>query len=261
MSKKIISILFVLLLFIATFLPSFALSEEPRLIDEADILTNGEESSLLSKLDKISEKHEFDVVILIVEDIGIYSPQEYAETIYEAAAYGYGENYDGIMLLLSMAERDWFMLPNGFGEEAFTYPCIEYISEKFLPALGEDEYAEGFEIYAELCDEFIAQAKEGEPYGENNLPKEPFNFLFSIIIALVIGFVIAFVVTAVMKAKLKSVRSRAAAEDYLKRGSMKLTSSGDYFLYRQLIRTAKPKSNSTGGATFRGSGRGGGGKF
>jgi uncharacterized protein len=65
-----------------------------------------------------------------------------------------------------------------------------------------------------------------------------------------------------MKAQLKSVRQQNAG-DYVKKGSMQLTDSGDYFMYRRVVRTALPKNNSSSTHSSS-SGRshgGGGGKF
>ena len=263
MKKSIFTLMLALFMLIFTFVPSFAVSEDPRLVDAADVLTDSEEQTLITKLDTISEKQEFDVIIHVIPDVGAFSMEKYAEEMYDVSGYGYGDDYNGIILVLSMEERDWYMLPNGaFAEEAFTDPCIEYISEQFLPELGEDDYVNGFEIYADLCEDFVVQAKTGEPYGEGNLPKEPYNFLLNIAVAIVLGFVVAFIVTSVMKGKLKSVHSKAQANDYLKKDSLKVTESRDYFLYRQVVRTAKPKSSSSGSSsTYKGSGKGGGGKF
>ncbi|MBR5515052.1 MAG: TPM domain-containing protein [Clostridia bacterium] len=263
MNKKISAFALALFFVLLTFIPSYAQTEDPRLVDGADILTEAQENSLEAMLVSLSEKHEFDFVIHTVDDIADYTMQEYAQEMYDISGYGYGEDFAGLMLVLSMKERDWFMLPNGeLGEIAFSYPCIEYISEKFLPYFGEDNYNEGFEKYLETCEDFVAQAKAGEPYGKGNLPKAPFKFVRNLIVSVVIGVIIAFIVTGVMKGKLKSVRSQAGADSYIKNDSLKITNSRDYFLYRQVICTAKPKNNSSASSsTYQGTGKGGGGKF
>ena len=267
MKKRIITALFALLLCISVTLPAFAEEELPRLVDEADLLTDSEESTLLEKLDEISERQKADVVIITVDAIEYGTPQEYADDLYDYLGYGYGENRDGVLLLISMEERDWWMTTTGFGITAITDAGIEYISEKFLPDLSDGNYAEVFTTYAELCDDFFTQAKTGEPYDKGHMPKEPFGIVQNLIIALVIGLVVALIATGIMKGKLKSVRFQSAANSYIKENSMNVTESRDLFLYSQVTRRAKPKeSESSGGSSTHTSSSGtthggGGGKF
>ena len=81
-----------------------------------------------------------------------------------------------------------------------------------------------------------------------------------------IGFVIAFIATAIMRSKLKSVRSKSGATDYIKQGSFRVTRANDFFLYRTVSRRARPKDTGSGGSSTHrsSSGRshgGGGGRF
>ena len=115
-----------------------------------------------------------------------------------------------------------------------------------------------------LCDDFISQAKTGEPYDNSNLPREPLSLIW-IPVSIAIGGVLALIVVGVMKGQLKSVRSQAAANSYLKPGSLNVTESRDLFLYSQASRTEKPKDNDSGSSTHTSSSGtthgGGGGKF
>lgn len=92
--------------------------------------------------------------------------------------------------------------------------------------------------FAELCDDFITQARTGEPYTKANLPREALSFVW-IPLSLIIGFLIALIVVGNMKGKLKTVRAQNKADGYVKKDSMNLTDSRDLFLYRTLTRTKK----------------------
>ena len=87
--------------------------------------------------------------------------------------------------------------------------------------------------------------------------------VMNIIIALIIGFVVALIATGIMRGKLKSVRAKYEAADYVRSGSMKVTESRENYLYRHVSRIPRPKDS--GSSTHRSSsGRshgGGGGKF
>lgn len=265
--NKIIALLFALILCVTTTAPAFAASDLPRLVDNAGLLTDGEGSALLQKLDDISERQQADIVVVTADTIDGKTPMEYADDFYDYNGYGYGEECDGVLLLVSMEDRDWWISTTGYGIKALTDAGIDYISEKFLSDLSNGEYAAAFTTYAELCDDFFTQAKTGEPYDVGRMPKEPFEFGINLLIALIIGFVVALLATNIMKGKLKTVRFQSAAGNYVKEGSMNVTESRDMFLYTNVSRTPRPKESSSGGGSSThtsssgSSHGGGGGKF
>lgn len=238
-----------------------------RVVDMADLLSESEEKELLSQLNEISERQKLDTVVVTVNTLDGKTPMEYADDFYDYNGYGFGTENDGILLLVSMEDRDWWISTAGYGITVFTDAGIDYIAESFLPKLSEGDYAAAFMTYAQLCDEFITQAKNGPSYDNGNLPKGSFDLGLNLIIAIVVGLVVAFIITSIMKGQLKSVRFKAAATDYLKRDSMRITQSKDLFLYKNVSRRERPKeSSSSGGSSTHtsSSGRshgGGGGKF
>ncbi len=247
------------------------LDTRERVVDMAELLSDSDKTALLSKLDEISERQKLDIVVLTVNTLDGKTPRDYADDFYDYNGYGFGENKDGILLLVSMEDRDWWISTTGYGITALTDAGIEYISKKFLSDLSDGDYAQAFTTYAELCDQFITQAKTGEPYDIGNMPKEPFNVAWNILVAFVIGLVVAFVVTNIMKKQLKTVQLKSEANNYVKSNSMIVTENRDLFLYNQVSRRARPKetdnrSGSSGGSSTHTSSSGsshggGGGKF
>ena len=265
--KRILTVLFALLLCMVVVIPTFAASDLPRLVDNADLLTDSEESTLLSKLNEISERQQADVVVVTADTLDGKTPMDYADDFYDYNGYGFGADKDGVLLLVSLEDRDWWMSTTGYGITAITDAGIEYISEKFLSDLSDGDYADAFTTYAELCDDFFTQARSGQPYDTGHMPKQPFNIARNLLIALIVGFVIALIATGVMKGKLKTVRFQSAASNYVKANSMNVTESRDMFLYTHVDRRAKPidtDSSSGSGTHTSSSGSthgGGGGKF
>ena len=266
--KRILTVLFALLLCMVVVIPTFAASDLPRLVDNADLLSAGEESALLAKLNDISERQRADIVVVTVDTLDGKTPMDYADDFYDDKGYGYGADKDGVLLLVSMEDRDWWMSTTGYGITAITDAGIEYISDAFLSDLSDGDYADAFTTYAELCDEFFTQAKSGQPYDIGHMPKQPFNIALNLFIALIVGFVIALIATGVMKGKLKTVRFQSAANNYVKANSMNVTESRDLYLYTHIDRRVRPKetSGSSGGSSTHTSSSGsthggGGGKF
>lgn len=223
-----------------------------RLVDEADLLPSDREAELLDRLDRVSRELQADVVIVTLDSCGGYSADEVINAFYDEYGYGVGPGRDGVMLLLTMAERDYRILSNGFAADAITQEEIYDIGDHIVGELSDGEYMEAFMEFISLCKYEI----EGERNGF------PFDFGLNLGVSLLIGFAAAFIATGIMRSQLKSVRSRSGAREYTRPGSMKLTRSGDLFLYRTLDRRRKPQQSSSGSRSGGGGGRNvGGGKF
>ncbi|MFA5575665.1 MAG: TPM domain-containing protein [Tissierellaceae bacterium] len=246
-----------LLLIITILLPGLGFAREipeerllPRLVDDAGLLTRDQEMSLVEKLDEISERQKLDIVVATVDSLGQSTPTEYADDFFDYNGYGFGDNADGILLLLSMEERDWAVSTTGYGITVFTDAGQEYLMGKVLEELREGNYYKGFDLYADLCDDFINQAKDKKPYDNGNMPKEPLSPKW-IPISIFLGAIVSFIITGSMKRKLKSVSMQRAASSYLKDDSLKLGASRDLFLYTVVSKRERPKesSSSTGSST------------
>lgn len=262
--SMIITMILVSFLAVTVFTDTYANTGESRLADNASLLTDSEASSLLEKLDAISTRQDFDVVIVTTDTLDGKSPMAYADDYYDEHGYGMGSNNDGVLLLVSMEDRDWWMSTTGFGIDAITDAGVEYISDAFMDDLSDGNYADAFQTYANLCEDFVIQAKTGKPYDVGHMPKGELPLGRNILISLVAGLVIALIVTMTMRGKMKTVRFKAAASDYMKEGSMNLTESRDLFLYTHLERVARPKDEGGSSTHTSSSGTshgGGGGKF
>lgn len=269
--KKIISSFFLsMIVFISCALPVLAdtdgfWSEYARFDDSAFLTTVDEENAISDKLDEISERQHFDIVIVTVDDIAGYdSVMDFADDYYDYLDFGYGDDRDGIILLISMEERDYWISASGFGMTAFTADGLEYIKKQIAPSLSDGDYGVAFNKFADLCDDFITKARTDKPYDSSNLPHAPLSSAW-IFISIGTGLIIALIIVNGMKSKLRTVRAQDAANNYVRDGSMNVTSSRDLFLYRKIDRSAKSSSSgssdnkhtSSSGASHTGSG----GKF
>ena len=85
---------------------SFALSvlavNETKIVDMADLLDEEEENALQRQFVKIAEEYECDVVVVTTDSCGGKSPQDYTDDYYYENGYGYGQDIDGIMLMVAM---------------------------------------------------------------------------------------------------------------------------------------------------------------
>ena len=224
-----------------------------RLVDDADLLTSQEETALLAKLDEISERQKCDVAIISVDALEGKTAEGYAEDFFDYNGYGYGEDDDGILFLISMENRDWAISTYGFGIRSFTDAGQEYIMRFVKPSLSSGSYNEAFTDFASYCNDFLTQARTGNPYDTGNLPPRKMTRpLTNILISLGIGAIIALFVVQIMKKSMKGVGAQTTADKYVNPEGLNLTAKTDTFLFEKVTRTAKPTSSSGSGSGSKG---------
>lgn len=242
MNKRIFTLLLVLLICFALAVPAFAEAGNFHMVDTAGLLTSIQEAALEAKLAEISARQGTEVCIVTVNSLEGTIIADYSEYFYDS----YMDDVPAVVLFIAMDEREWDIAAYGGAEVSFNAAGREYIGGQILDSLSDEDFNDAFTDFAALCDDFLAQAASGEPYGSGNLPKEPMAW-YSILIALGIGLVVALIVTGVMRSALKSVAMQHAAE-YVRPGSLQLTRSQDIFLYRTVSRRERPKSNTSSGS-------------
>ena len=196
-----------------------------RVNDSAEVLTEDEDGELETSLEELSVRQSFDVIIATIDSLeseGCTSMEEYADDLYDYCQFGYGENRDGVLLLISTGDRKWHISTCGYGITAFTDAGIQYLGEQMTPDMADGDYAAAFRTFIQWTDAYVTAAREGHPYDVDNMPKEPFSIVY-LGVALVIGLITALIVTGVMKSRLKSVAPQRDATSYVRQGSMKLT--------------------------------------
>lgn len=189
-------------------------------IDEANLLTEEQETALNSRFEKIKKEYDVELVVLTVESIGDMEIADFADDYYDYN--GYGE--DGALLLVSV-EDGRYVSTTGSCIDAID---VDELGSEISDLLDDEDYVEAFNSFADYYEAGKA-----------------FKFGKSLIISIVIGLIIAFIVTSSMKGKLNSVRMQSAAANYVKVGSFDLSDSRDIFLYRHVTRRERPKSNNS----------------
>lgn len=255
--KKLVSILFVLVMSMALSCTAFGAEEKERLYDYADLLTDAQEEALVNKLNAVSNEFKVDIIIATVDTVGAFSADVYVEMFYDDNGLGFGANRDGVLLLVAMNEREYRILSNGpIGAAAISMKDIEDIGDEITPDLSAGDYAGAFHTFAEACEYQI----NGEINGF------PFRLGRTLLISLGVGFLLALIVTGIMSSQLKSVKRQLTAKEYIKKDSMQITSAKELYLYcvvhREEIQHETSKSSgfsSSSGSS--GSRNVGGGKF
>lgn len=273
--KKKFRILFLLLL-----LPCLILSvgaENPLVVDNANLLSPGEIDQLETMAQVIRDTYGIDPVILTVNSLEGLSAQDYADSFYDSNGYG----DDGVLFLLAMEEREWYISTCGSCIYALTDYGIQQLGENTVWFLSDGDYCRGFESFLSELPVYMTAYESGKPldgYADNSggyAPGTREETVYyedsrspNLLLSLLIGVSSAAVAVGIMRASLKTNRPRHSAADYMNRNSYHLHTHQDMFLYSSVTKTRRQQNSSSGGggsSVHRSSGGrshgGGGGRF
>lgn len=263
MKKFTYLLLFLLLLSIGT--PVYARNSD-KIVDQANLLTDEEEEKLEAQFAAIAETYQCDISVVTTNTLNGKSPMNYTDDYYYEHGYGYGEEISGIMLMVSMEDRDWWMATRGDAIRIFTDYGLEKLEDVFLDFLSDGEYYRAFQSFGAGAEDFMQEAKEGKPYDVDHTYKKPMSMGVRLLISLGVAVVLTAAILAVLFAQLASVKVKNEARDYVRSGSFRVTQARDLFLYRTVTRRKIEQETSGGGSSTHsapggGSAGGRGGKF
>ena len=250
MKKKLFSTILVVMLALSMAL-SVSAAPKTFVLDDAGLLTQQEAAELSGTLSRLSDTYDAQIVVVTIPSAEGNDPDSIVEYFYDNMGIGYGENYDGVLLLVCMDPREYRILSNGYCAAAINTGAIDDIGNAIVSDLSGGDYAEAFGGFADKC----------EYYLDGYLNGFPFDFGISIGIALLIGVLVGQIVGKVLKGQLKTVHRVNQAKNYVKTGSMNLQTQNDVFLYRDIRRTPKPRDNNTRSSSGGSSRSVGGGSF
>lgn len=218
----------------------------PRLVDDADVLSDSDEERLLGKLDDISEYYGVDVVVLTVYSLEGKDPERFAEDYLAYNGFGQGDTHDCFVFMLSMEYRDWAISVAGAGDDIMNSYGREYVFERMRNDLSHDRFYYALDEYADVSEMFIQEWEKGTPYSSSHPVREPLPFYW-IFIALGGGALVGFIYSHSIKSQLTSVKMQRGADAYIRPNSFRVTGSRDTYLYSKETRHRIESSGGGGG--------------
>ena len=256
MKKRFVTLLLALLAALTLAVPAWAEQQpgDPFIYDTAGLLSDEDCAYLEQMAEAISWQYQCGVYIVTVDDYEVYGSDRYsaALNIYRGNDFGIGDGRDGIMLMLSMWDRDYevFIQDGGLADSAFGSYAVDLLEEAFLPYLGSDDWYGGFHAYLTTCSDDLALADMGQPV------KKPLTKV--ILPALLVGCGVALMACLLLKVKMRSVRKGAEADVYVTAEGLDLTERYDRYTHTTETRVRK---NTRDDHDSGGGGHGSGGKF
>ena len=248
----------------------------------SDTLTAEQQTNLAQKLDGISERTGYDVLVYLTDSIDGKTEEAFVEEYYDWISLELDIDRGAVILLVALQERIVYIDCADDAKVAVSYYDVEDMLDAVTDDLSNGEYYSACITFAEMCDSRITAYINGTSsdsatnynppydndynddynydYGEGNKS----DILYLALFAVIAGVIVGFISVSVMKSKLRSVRPQNEATSYVVPGSMQVTVSYDSFLYRNVTRRERPRNNNNGrsgggGFSSRGGGFGGGG--
>lgn len=227
-------------------------------LDYANILSDAQEQSLAETARSLSETYGCSVHIGTIDDMrdyGFHNIEDCAEYFFDANGLGVGEERTGILLLLSMAERDYDIDAHGsFAHYAFTDYGKTTISDEFLDNFRENDWYGGFADYLARCGTMLRLAQDGEPVDITDAQRVRARITpGGVIVSLLLSLLGAWGACSALKRRHNSVRTAADADSYVAQGAVHFRVREDRFTHATETRRRIERSRSTSG----GGGRGG----
>ena len=140
----------------------------PYVYDAAQLLSDEQKADLEQRAENFTELYGCGIYIVTVDDFTRYSDsysiESFAEQVYRSYTLGVGEDDTGIMLILSMAERDYDLCAYGAdAHTAFTDYGKDVLANRFLDDFRNDDWYAGFVDYQNGCASLLRQAAAGTP--------------------------------------------------------------------------------------------------
>ena len=214
----------------------------PYVIDDARLLTIEQRQELNAYAQKITETYGMGIYVMAVEDFHDYGEESQIYDVlwnyYHDNSLGCGADRQGMILMLSIAERDFATFFYGEDTEyAFNGFGQAQLENYFLDDFGSDDWYDGFMDFLTASEDFMAKAAAGEPVRDN-----PWS-LASVFV--LIALFSSFVVTRLLWMKMANVATQKGAARYQTAEGLVLTKQVDQFL-TQTVRRRKIESSDSG---------------
>lgn len=257
MKKTLFLLITAVMILLTSALPVFASTSQ--VVDGAGRLTDAEKSAISDKAASLSGKYKIDVVVVTTSELELSGLSDYE---FNRKIMNYADDYydyngfgkDGMLLLVAFDGDDI-----GFWIST-TGKCYDYFTTDDIDDIRGD-YSYDFRYRGLSHGKAIENALDGcGRVIKDYRSVSPVIF----IAAVLVGIIATAVITGKMKRQLKSVRSKAAASDYVAKDSLNITQASEKYLYKNVTRVRIDNDSRSGGShgghiSSSGSSHGGGG--
>ena len=154
-----------LCLFLVNVMPVSASGEAspPKVMDEAELLSEAEEAALTEQIYGIGEKYQIDVILVMKMQIQEADLNAEAKNLYNQNGYGIGDDKNAIMLIIELNSGNCRVVQFG-NENTFLAggDLTQLLKNMATNYLSPGQYSEGFQIYLEGLSELYGKKQPAD---------------------------------------------------------------------------------------------------
>lgn len=238
MKSKYLTRIIIFLIAISWLTPVQAKDDNaPNVIDDANLLSEGEMEYLEKLIDALGTEYDIDTVILTIDDNLGKSLEEYAEMFYTENQYGYGENKDGMLFIISTETYDWRITTWGYCSDIIDDEHYAQLETNIIPLLEETDYNKALVSYLmELNGVFKDHTRPPAIVPEIALTESD-NSNAGVYIAAIVASISAFIIVSFQKRRFqKKYHLHTYETDTIIHGSFQLIKQEDTKKSREIMR-------------------------
>jgi len=255
--RLLVLLLAALMIFTAA---AFAQPQLDSITDSIGILSDSEELTLENKAQAVGSEYSFGIYAIIVQDWRSYvsasNIKSAAGKIYDDYELGYGERKDGLLLLLSMNDREYAIITgSSFSERIFNDSSLTRVEDRFLDDFKVNDWAGGLKDYISGAEKELASRYASAVETQGKIDTGAILYAggrspaVNLLIVLGIPMLIAAIVCGIFAAGMKNARIATDAGNYLDRHSLHFTIRSDRFTHttRNVTKIERNNTRSGGG--------------
>lgn len=249
MNRKIV-LLVLCILFCVSFTVSVAAQDGMLVSDHAELFTDEERSALETTAQTLADTYNMDFAILIVRTLDGNTARDYADDYYDQNGF----RQDGLVFLLAMEEREWYISTCGNAIDAFTDYGLMRLEDAIVPRLSEEKYYEAFCLFYDCVPDYLEAYLAGSPIdrysGSEGAYYQPQKSVSDILlISVIVGLAAAVVSILLMRYSMNTKRRQHSAGEYLSQGSFQPYMHRDIYLYSNISKVRRQQNTGSSGGS------------
>lgn len=224
----------------------------PYVTDDANVLTPENLEQLEQEAMEVAEKHQTDVVITTARESSLsgMTPEEYAEAFYRYNGYGYGDDYDGILLTFihSQYGRNTVLIyTEGSGDMNLTEVnkkrMLGFCNYEMEFNNEDSDYFKGMHDWIKNVDHM---------YSTGRVQRSTAYWIWIAVFGSVCGLLTGGITFGRARKKMAPPKMKYNADMYMVRDSLKLCGD-DTFINKTTSKTYSPQKSDSGSSSTRSS--------
>ncbi len=135
-----------------------------RVYDQAGLFTETEIQEYETYIQQLRESLEMDLVLVTTEDAEGKTGQQYANDFYHDGAFGLGADYDGILFLIDLDNRELAFTTDGNAIQIFTDYRIDAMLDHVYQGASDGDYNASVEAFLQDVENYVQAGIMNDQY-------------------------------------------------------------------------------------------------